>query len=71
MELIDANVLLNHLHIMGVGDIEPALIDLITAEDTVDVVRCRDCWCHKPGKYRFDICSQTEDDFYCARGEKK
>lgn len=36
MELIDANVLLNHLHIMGVGDIEPALIDLITAEDTDD-----------------------------------
>lgn len=41
------------------------------SENAVDVVRCRDCWCHKPGKYRFDICSQTEDDFYCARGEKK
>ena len=41
------------------------------SENAVPVVRCRDCWCHKPGKYRFDICSQTEDDFYCARGEKK
>ena len=43
----------------------------VPAVEAVDVVRCRDCWCHKPGKYRFDICSQTEDDFYCARGEKK
>lgn len=79
MRPIDADELIRHFSVKDYGSYGRVIsgsvgYDDIAAQPTIDavpVVRCGECRSHKPGHYRFSICRQTEDDFYCARGERE
>ena len=69
--LIDANALIaeyDRVHIGEPGKARKLMADAPTV-DAVEVVRCRDC----KRRYSDSWCAYVDDDdnFYCARGERK
>ena len=69
--LIDANALIaeyDRLHVGEPGKARNLMADAPTV-DAVEVVRCRDC----KRRYSDSWCEYVDDDdnFYCARGERK
>ena len=69
--LIDANALIaeyDRVHIGEPGKARKLMEDAPTV-DAVEVVRCRDC----KHRYSDSWCEYVDDDdnFYCARGERK
>ena len=71
MRLIDANALIeeyDRVHVGEPGKARKLMADAPTV-DAVEVVRCRDC----KHRYSDSWCEYVDDDdnFYCARGERK
>ena len=69
--LIDANALIaeyDRVHIGEPGKARKLIEDAPTVE-AVEIVRCRDC----KHRYSDSWCEYVDDDdnFYCARGERK
>lgn len=46
-----------------------AILTLMPSADVVEVVRCKDCKKHH--NLKFPDCLWTDDDFFCADGERK
>ena len=67
--LIDANDIYPLFDKSGFARLHVADIDTIPRVDAVDVVRCKDC----KHRYSDSWCEYVDDDdnFYCARGERK
>ena len=69
--LIDANALIaeyDRVHVGEPGKARKLIEDAPTVE-AVEIVRCRDC----KHRYSDSWCEYVDDDdnFYCARGERK
>ena len=72
MRLIDAGNAKASLDWTLIGDAADAacrVIDNVPTVDAVEVVRCKDC----KHRYSDSWCEYVDDDdnFYCARGERK
>ena len=70
MRLIDANALIEEANAEGAyGYVDAFQIANAPTVDAVPVVRCRDC----KHRYSDSWCEYVDDDdnFYCARGERK
>ena len=70
MRLIDANALIEEANAEGAyGYVDAKQIADAPTVDAVPVVRCRDC----KHRYSDSWCEYEDDDdnFYCARGERK
>ena len=70
MRLIDANALIEEANAEGAyGYVDAKQIADAPTVDAVPVVRCRDC----KHRYSDSWCEYVDDDdnFYCARGERK
>ena len=72
MSLIDAGNAKASLDWTLIGDAADAacrVIDNVPTVDAVEVVRCKDC----KHRYSDSWCEYVDDDdnFYCARGERK
>ena len=69
MRLIDANALIEEANAEGAyGYVDAFQIANAPTVDAVEVVRCRDC----KHRYSDSWCEYVDDDnFYCARGERK
>ena len=67
--LIDANALIEEANAEGAyGYVDAFQIANAPTVDAVEVVRCRDC----KHRYSDSWCEYVDDDnFYCARGERK
>ena len=68
--LIDANALIEEANAEGAyGYVDAFQIANAPTVDAVPVVRCRDC----KHRYSDSWCEYVDDDdnFYCARGERK
>ena len=68
--LIDANALIEEANAEGAyGYVDAKQIADAPKIDAVEVVRCRDC----KHRYSDSGCEYVDDDdnFYCARGERK
>ena len=69
--LIDANALISEYDRVHIGEPGKArkLMENAPTVDAVPVVRCRDC----KHRYSDSWCEYVDDDdnFYCARGERK
>ena len=70
MRLIDANALIEEANADGAyGYVDAFQIANAPTVDAVEVVRCRDC----KHRYSDSWCEYVDDNdnFYCARGERK
>ena len=69
MRLIDANALIKEANADGAyGYVDAKQIAYAPTVDAVEVVRCKDC----KHRYSDSWCEYVDDDnFYCARGERK
>ena len=70
MRLIDADALMYEANSDGAyGYVDAKQISDAPTIDAVEVVRCRDC----KHRYSDSWCEYVDDDdnFYCARGERK
>ena len=69
MRLIVANALIEEANAEGAyGYVDAFQIANAPTVDAVEVVRCRDC----KHRYSDSWCEYVDDDnFYCARGERK
>ena len=70
MRLIDANALIEEANAEGAyGYVDAFQIANAPTVDAVSVVRCQDC----KHRYSDSWCEYVDDDdnFYCARGERK
>ena len=69
--LIDANALIAEYDRLRIGEPGKArkLIEDAPTVEAVEIVRCRDC----KHRYSDSWCEYVDDDdnFYCARGERK
>lgn len=68
--LIDANALIKEAYADGAyGYVDAKQIADAPTVDAVEVVRCKDC----KHRYSDSWCEYVDDDdnFYCARGERK
>ena len=69
MKTVFNDVVLVDGEVKGVGLILAETVDKAPTIDAVEVVRCRDC----KHRYSDSWCEYVDDDdnFYCARGERK